>query len=534
MTSVLSASGSDPHSKFLLLQQHLLPVKEPGTARLKKHLRSIAASVSPALRKSADVLRNSGNAEVFFWLLCVGFFTVACLQSLTLHYQFFSNNADLGFHNHLMYKFSHLKAPSTTLWNVNGTYLGNCFGDHVTGLMPLNSQLYWIFGSYALLLAQIGYMVAGARGLYKLISFKCGSTGLALFGVLLFFTHYSVYAALDFDAHDNVYGMMFLPWILYHYYRKNMRGFILCLLIFLIARDDLALTGICMGLSLLIFDWKKDRRYGLTCFLVSLGYFILAFYVIIPNLSPFAGGGYNAWRFAALGNNIPEVIQTVFTRPLYTLRMFVDDPAKQDKFIYFLWTGGALMLFQPRFILFVFPTFFVTCMSYDWGLWGNMNHYNIVFSVVLPFVIALCVYRLRSAVLRGIILLLALHFNIKYLNENFFRDWSHFDRIYSSEFYHKRKAAPEIREMLTLIPPDAPVSATSHLTPHLAFRDKAYWYPDVNDAEYIAINADMPDAEFYPMGSADEFKASIDALKTKQEWELLYDKKGVLLFKKKK
>jgi uncharacterized membrane protein len=487
-----------------------------------------------AFSRSRLAVQGPRHAEAIFWFLCLCFFVVACLQSLTLHYNFFSNNADLGFHNHLVYKFSHFKAPSTTLWNVNGTYLSNCFGDHVTGLMPLNSQLYWLFGSYTLLIVQILYMLIGARGLYKLISFRCKHTGLALFGVLLFFTHYSVYAALDFDAHDNVYGAMFLPWILYHYYRRNLRGFILCLLVFLIARDDMALTGMCMGLSLLIFDWKRERIYGLSCFLISLGYFMLAFYVIIPNLSPFAGGGYNAWRFAALGNNIPEVMQTVFTRPLYTLSMFVDDPAKQDKFIYFLWTGGALLLFQPRFILFVFPTFFITCMSYDWGLWGNMNHYNIIFSVVLPFVIVLCVYRFRHAFIRNALLLIALYLNIQYLNENFFRDWTHFDRIFSAEFYHKRKAAPEIREMLGLIPPDAPVSASNHLTPHLAFRDKAYWFPDINDAEYVAINADMADTQFYPMKSAEDFKAAIRKLKDDPAWDTIYDKEGVLLFKKKK
>jgi uncharacterized membrane protein len=497
-----------------------------------------SAFLSTLLGDTPGAMGGPRYAEAAFWTLCLCFFVVAGLQSFTLHYEFLSNNADLGFHNHLAYKFSHFKAPSTTLWNVPDStgnhYLKNCFGDHVTGLMPLNSQLYWIFGSYALLVAQILYMIVGARGLYQLIAFKCKHTGLALFGVLLFFMHYSLYAALDFDAHDNVYGMMFLPWILYHYYKRNLRGFMLCLVIFLIARDDLALTGISMGLSLLIFDWKRERIYGLCCLGISLGYFVLAFYFIIPHLSSLPSGGYNAWRFAALGSNIPEVIQTIVTRPGYTLSLFYNDPAKVEKFTYFLYTGGILVFFWPRFILFFIPTFLVTCLSGDWSLWGNLNHYNIIFGVLLPFLVMITVARFRHVFFRLALLVLAMHYYSTYLTINFNRDWTHFGRIFSGEFYHRRETLPEIREMLKLIPPDAVVSGSSHLTPHLAARDTVLWYPDISHAEYIALLDDKPELEFYPFHSLDDFNRSIEDLKADPDWELIYNKKNILLFRRKK
>lgn len=95
----------------------------------------------------------------------------------------------------------------------------------MTLLMPLNSQLYWIFGSSALLVAQIGYCIFGSIGIYKLVVEKTANYSLALGAVLLFFSHYSLYAALTFDAHDNVYGMMFLPWMFYFFLKTTSNGF---------------------------------------------------------------------------------------------------------------------------------------------------------------------------------------------------------------------------------------------------------------------------------------------------------------------
>ena len=133
----------------------------------------------------SPLISNFSVQKGIFIFLCIAYLAAASLQSLVQHYQFLTNTWDLGFHNQLMYKFSHFKSPGTTLWNAN--YPLTCFlGDHVTLLMPLNSQLYWLFGSYTLLVVQILYGLVGALGLYKLISYKFESINLALAGVFLF------------------------------------------------------------------------------------------------------------------------------------------------------------------------------------------------------------------------------------------------------------------------------------------------------------------------------------------------------------
>ena len=466
-----------------------------------------------------------------FILLCICFAAVASLQSLTQHYQYYTSTWDLGFHNQLMYKFTHFKSPGTTLWNPD--YPLTCFlGDHVTLLMPINSQLYWIFGSYAMLVVQILYCIIGALGLYKLIVLKTRCERLGLTGVLLFFTHYTLYAAIDFDAHDNVYGVMFLPWILYFYYKDNFRYFLISLGIFLLAREDLALVAIMLGVCFLLFDWKKTFRYSLSCIAISTVYFLIAYKVLIPYFSPLPEGKFAAWRFGAVGASISEVIMNSLANPGKILYIMLDAPEKQDKLKYFLYTGGIFFIFRPKYFLLVVPVFFINSLSSSWSQWGNMCHYNILFAILLPYVVISVTEMIRLPILTNLFLVFMVFMNAHYLDKNFFLDWRRFDRIFTSEFYHLRPNQKEITEGLKLIPPDASVSATTYLTPHLAFRDKVYYFPDVKDAGYIAINEDDTKTNFYPFESPEKFEEAINLLKNNKDFNVLYQRSGMLVLKR--
>ena len=467
------------------------------------------------------------------WITILLFLAVAALQSLYQHYTYYSNNLDLGLYNQLAYKFAHFYRPSSTLWN-DDYELKNCFGDHFTVLMPLNSQLYWIFGSYALLVAQIIYCVIGAFGIFKLIEYKCQNSLLALIGVLLFFTHYSLYSAIVFDSHDNIYGIMFIPWIFYFYYKNNYKAFAITLIPFLLAREDLAITGIFISISLLIFDWKKSKRkYALTMLLACVGYFLIVFYIIMPPLFSLPWG-YSPWRFHSLGNSIPDMFKKIITEPLYVLGILTDTVEKQQKIKYFLMTGGILCFIQPRFIFFFLPTIAITCLSDDWAFWGNMYHYNIIFAVLLPFLIILIASGIRLKLIRYVFLTVYMFLFIHYLNKNYFHDWSTFPRIFTSNYYHRRDNLSEIKEALNIIPGSASVSAINHLTPHLAFRNKVFCYPNVKDAEYIAINEEDMASDFFPFLSSEEFMTSIQKLKENKDYSLVFDKNKMLLFHRNK
>lgn len=479
---------------------------------------------------SSLVSSLTATQRIVFVFLCLVYLIVASLQSLIQHEQFLTNTWDLGFYNQLMYKFSHFKNPISTLWSAQYPHF-RFLGDHVTLLLPIHSQLYWILGSYTLLVVQILYGLVGALGLYKLIAYRFQSTNLALAGVFLFFTHYSLYAALDFDTHDNVCGMMFLPWILYFYYKENLRAFLISLGIFLLAREDMALTGIMLGLCFLIFEWKTKLKYGLYCLAISGVYFVLTYKIIIPFFSPLPDGGYAVWRFDHIGGTISEIIQNFLINPGRFISLMFDTIEKQEKLKYFLYTGGVLFFVRPQFALLIVPTFFITCLSNGWTYWGNMYHYNILFSVLLPFLIVSTTELIKTNIFKVILIAAAVYLNIHYLKKNFFHDWRTFDRIFTNDYYHQRPNQNEIEEGLRVIPENVAVSANNYYTPYLAFRDKIYFFPDVKDAEYIVINEADGRDKFYPFESSEKFLESVKQLRENPEFKIIYEKNQMLVFK---
>lgn len=162
-----------------------------------------------------------------------------------------------------------------------------------------------------------------------------------------------------------------------------------------------------------------------------------------------------------------------------------------------------------------------------------MNHYNILFSVLLPFVIVSAISRINIKWMQYCFLIFFLYCNIHFLRNNFFHDWSKFDRIFTHEYYHQRPNQNEIEEAINLIPPNASVSAGNYFTPYLSSRDKIYFFPDVKDAEYIAVNEDDTEKRFYPFESSEKFEEAIKQLKENSSYEIFFEKNKMLLFKKK-
>ncbi len=459
------------------------------------------------------------------------FIVFAYLQSIFHHLNYFSNNWDLGFHNQLMYKWANFMTPSSTLWNP--TYpMNHCFGDHVTLLMPIHSHLYWIFGSSALLVVQILYMCIGYIGMNKLVFHFTSNHLFSISSGVLFFLHYSIWAALFFDEHDNVYGMMFLPWIFYFYYSKKFKWFAISSILFLMGRDDLAITGIAIGAMCLMLDYKTHLKYSVTLLSMSLSYFILCHYLIIPTLST-APSGYAAWRFNHLGKNVPEVALYIATNPIDFFSYFIDQPAKLEKLFYFIYTGGLLVFINWRIFAAIIPTFLITCLSDSLNLWGNWGHYNIVFAVTLPFLVCIVIHKYIASKYYVLCLILSAIIYFLALNTSRFNSMQRFSRMFNKEYYKRRANKEDIRSVLSVIPIDAAVSATNFYTPHLAFRQKSYFFPDVKDAEYIFMNEMDTIYNCYPFKDKEEFKKVIQEYKSHEHFELIKQQNGVLLFKRK-
>ncbi len=66
--------------------------------------------------------------------------------------------------------------------------------------------------------------------------------------------------------------------------------------------------------------------------------------------------------------------------------------------------------------------------------------------------------------------------------------------------------------------------------PHLSFRDKIYYYPYINDAEYLVF---LVSKYTYPL-NREMFNQRMKEHETSKEWEIIEKTKDVLLLKRKK
>jgi hypothetical protein len=81
---------------------------------------------------------------------------------------------------------------------------------------------------------------------------------------------------------------------------------------------------------------------------------------------------------------------------------------------------------------------------------------------------------------------------------------------------------------MALIPPDASLSTQSSLYPHLAHREKAYFFPAINDAEYVFLDVTSSP---YPI-TLRELNEWTQGLLRSQQYRVLAAEDGYVLLKK--
>ncbi len=465
--------------------------------------------------------------------ITIAFVVFAYIISIVKHNQFLSNGWDLGIYNQYMYKFSHFKNPIGSVYARYGEKGVFFLGDHITLLLPFESLFNWFLGQNTLLYFQIFYIVVGAIGLYKLILLETNSKPLSALAYFLVLSHYSAFSALEFDFHTNISGAMLVPWILYYSLNHNLRFFLIATILSLLSKEDSAIILIFLSFFMLLSNSNKKYIYASILFGVSLLYFIICYNIILKSFSPIESGQVSNWRYGHISNSMSGFFSQLINNPGKYLSMMFDTPEKQIKLKYFLYTGGILGLANPKYLLMILPNFIINNLSDTWGTWGNMSHYNILFAIWVPYMTVSFLSTIKYKYITVFLSIISIYSNIYFLRDNYFTDWSRFDKVFHSEYYHQRYNIKEIKEMLNLIPYNASVSASNHLVPHLAFRDKCYYFPEVYNAEYIAIIESDCNDRFYYYPNSSTCYYEINKYKTNSNYKIVYNKNAVLLLKRK-
>jgi uncharacterized membrane protein len=486
----------------------------------------ITAGISSAFR----------NRKAFF-LLSLVFGLLYSLISLVNHYNFRTHALDLGLYTNALYDYAHLQMSNSQVMMEQPQ---NLLGDHFDLLLMLLSPLWYLFGTYTLLIVQILAILAGGYFIYRYILETLGDKKLALLAAACLYSFYGVFSAISFDYHSNVVAAMLVPAFFLFVHRGQWIKAVFIFLLILVSKENMALWMLFVALGL-AWHYRKDPPRFKACLLfafLAIAWFVTVTGWIMPAFA--ASGKYAHMDYHVLGSNLKEAFANIFRHPLVLIQNLFQnhsgDPSadyvKTELHLFVFFSGGFLLLFSPEYLLMLVPIYFQKLLHDNTGIWGLAGQYSIEFAPILIAGSFFTISKLKDEKKRLRLSLLLFVLIVSLTVHSFDNTVCFFDRakqrFYQAEHYQRAFDVSEAYKALKLIPDDAEVSAHSHFLPHLAGRKAIHQFPIILNASYIIISTcDSP----YPI-SEKEFNNRVNDLKTSPTWHLIYDQNHILIFKR--
>jgi uncharacterized membrane protein len=351
---------------------------------------------------------------------------------------------------------------------------------------------------------------------------------------------FGILSAISFDYHSNTIAAALLPWLFVFVRRKKLIGATIIFFAILIAKENVSLwiAFVCLGLFVEYRRDKKWRKVLLAGFGLSLTYFVLITFIVMPAISGQAS--YPHFNYAVLGENPSEAIIFLITNPIQSIKAFFTnhaaDPAgdyvKLEFIVLLLVSGLYVLIRKPAYLLMLIPLFFQKFFHDNISMWGFNDQYAVEFAPVMAIGIFSSIATLKRNIIKRMLLFLSLAgcmaASIRIMdNTVMFTDKSRI-RIYKAAHYNRNYDIAKVYAAMELIPADAIVSAQSPFVPHLALRDRIYQFPIIRDAEYIVFSVhELP----YPL-SEDQFIKMTRSLLASPDWGQVYHAEGFVILQK--
>jgi uncharacterized membrane protein len=476
---------------------------------------------------------------LIFVAFCCIFFSI----NLVNHYLFRTYAHDLGMQTKAIYDFAHLRMNLFTLaWVPEEVPY---FGDHFALLVPLVSPLYYVFGSYTLLVVQVLFVLFAGYGIFRYASFHTANRTIPVLAVLHFFGIWGIYSALSFDYHNNLLAAMLVPWFVLYYEQRKIKPMLLFFVLIVISQENMALWMAFILLGLYIKDkfsyvrQKPILSIGLP--VITLVYFVVIVFIVMPAINK-GMGTLQMGRYGLLGGSPAGILNNLINNPRYFFSLLFESPLQGEMFygiksefwFMLLVCGGFAMIWRPWYLVMILPLLAQKMFTDQYGRWGINDHYSIEFAPILTLAVIdfLGSFKTsRSKVWMMVLVVFLTHyFNLASM-DNRRSIWydSQRTRFYQKKHYQGDLNVRSVREGLKIIPPDARISVHSRLAPHLAFREKIYLFPNVKDAEYIVLLREGHGT--YPL-TEEEYPVKIRHYEASGEFKIIYDKDDLLILKR--
>jgi uncharacterized membrane protein len=444
--------------------------------------------------ESRRKLNRSQLALALVWLL-IGLY-VLCFGTLSVlkHEAFQTYAADLGNMDQPIWNTLHGRFVAETK---NDGSQGPRLTDHFEPIFALVSLSFLFYDDVkAILILQTVVVALGALPVFWLARDELESevAGLVFAAVYLLFPALQAANLTEFHAVPLAVSPLLFA---FHYTKeKDWPKAWLFAILAMSVKEEITLLVFMLGLY--AFVVQREWLMGGLLALVSLAWFWGATFVIIPYFRATTETIYTQ-RYTSLGGSFKGIILTLLTKPWVVLGLLLSGP-RLTYLIGLLASVGFLSLFDPPTLLLSAPIYLANALSDYPLMYSGELHYS---APVVPFFVVSAIYGTKRLVgwlgklgrrlslsevgrlsAKALVLLWLLLCSLGYQRLRGFTPLGpNFDvpRITPHHRLFQRFAAQ--------IPPDAVLSTTPPLFPHLTHRRVIYLFPVVlDDTGYVLLD----------------------------------------------
>jgi uncharacterized membrane protein len=434
---------------------------------------------------------------------------------------------------------------------VNGDFLGCSYcktGKHVSAhfdpIIAVFSPLYMLNPrAETLLVLQSVWLATGVAPLYLLATKRLGNPW---FGVLLAAT-YVLYPALHganlFDFHSLTLVVPSLLWSIWFIDSGARWRYWLVLVLMLLTREDMSLLACFVGAYAIL---QRRPLTGLATIVVALAYLAFAKLKMMNDPGLMMAGGKDSMSYVFFyedmipheSEGLKGLVISLITNPGFALKILL-----LEKKVFFLLALLGPLLFLPlvagrKVVMMIYGAVFLGLASRHHVFSLHFQYSSVLFPVLLASLPDAIARTSESRVTRALGLhprrtawtlawtcllatgLLGVKFGALVPNDSFKAGWNSIVRNPKQDNLDRYD---KVKELVAQIPPDAPVSSTSGLGPHVSNRRDVYKWPSYRDAEYLLLHSSKFDKKD---------KRRLDRLVRRGEYVKIDGGMGVELFAK--
>ena len=469
--------------------------------------------------------------------------------SITRHVNLNSGIDCLGFYSQAVWLFSNLKVPFSSFYNEI------IFVDHMTPILMFLAPFYKIYSDpVTLLILQSVLLSSGIFPIYWLAKDKLDSNFLAISLCI----GYLLYPALQFanlyEFHPVNIATPLLLFVFYFFTKGSYVRYFIFLIFALLCREDV--VPIVFFLGIYIFFYERKWKIGVITTLLSVSWFYLAYWILLPYITSGENSKLNAGSFGLyshLGGSLGEILATIVLHPITILKQILI-VEKMGYIVLLLLPLCFISLFHPPTLLIGFSMIMGNLLSHNISMSTIRFFYT---ATITPFIFISGIYALRFLLgKQNFILNFVRKINPTYtisrsnlviafssvilfasiIGSILYGPLPYSSDPYADEYLVKKAGAESAKEIFKLIPPNASLSAANNLGAHLSSREKIYSFPyDYADPEekpeYVVINLAKPYSGT-KLISRNEFNNSIREILLQRNYGVFHTKDGYTIFKK--